>query len=223
MQTLRVSATDIDALRYFLHDEEAEIADLLAQLRRESPPTPAMMAGTAFHAALETAAIGDHVGFQHDGYTFSFETDAELDLPPIREMKGTREYQVGDVLVTLVGKVDAIHGRKVHDHKLTAQYEAEKYLGAYQWRIYLEVFDADEFRWNIFEGRESPEGSKNYLIRAVHPLTMHRYPGIGDDVAREVAEFVAFARVHLPERFAPADALAIKAMIETKLGEKAAA
>lgn len=198
MKTLRVSASDIDALRYYRNDEEAELSDLLAQLRKETPPTDAMLAGTALHAALETAEPGDHKGFQHEGYTFSFETDAELDIPGIREMKATREYQVGDVLVTLVGKVDAIHGKRIDDHKMTAQYEAEKYLSSHQWAIYLEVFGADEFRWNIFEARESSE--KNYIIRAVHKLTVHRYPGIGADVERWVTQFVEFARDHLPER-----------------------
>jgi hypothetical protein len=199
MDRLRVSATDIDALRYFRDDDEAELADLLAQLRRLSPPTEAMLAGTALHSALECASTGDHAGFAVDGYLFSFETDAEIDLPAIREMKATRDYLVDGCIVTLVGKVDAIHGKRVDDHKFTTRYDAERYMGSYQWRIYLEVFGADEFRWNIFEGRES--APKNYLIQHVHRLTMHRYPGIGADVEAEISRFVAFARDHLPEKF----------------------
>lgn len=199
MDTLRVSATDIDALRYYRSDEEAELGDLLRQLRREEPPTEAMLAGTALHTALEMASTGDHQGFAVDGYLFSFDTEAEIDLPAIREMKATREYVVGDVVVTLVGKVDAIHGKRVDDHKFTGRYDAERYMSSYQWRIYLEIFKADEFRWNVFEGRES--SPKNYIIHSIHQLRMNRYPGIGDDVAREVASFVAFARDHLPERF----------------------
>ena len=54
----------------------------------------------------------------------------------------------------------------------------------------------------VFEAKES--APKNYLIRHVHMLTMHRYPGIGEDVEREIAAFVAFARDHLPERFVEA-------------------
>lgn len=199
MDTLRVSATDIDALRYFRSDDEAELGDLLRQLRREEPPTEAMLAGTALHKALELTSAGEHKGFAVDGYLFSFETEAEIDLPAIREMKETREYVVGNVLVTLVGKVDGIHGKRVDDHKFTARYDAERYMGSYQWRIYLEIFGADEFRWNVFEGRES--APKNYLITNIHQLRMSRYPGIAEDVEREVANFVDFARDHLPERF----------------------
>lgn len=204
METLRVSATDLDAYRRFRDDDEADLAALIQQLRRLMPSTDAMQAGTALHSALEMAGEGDHKGLQFDGYTFSFETDAELDLPPIREMKQTKEYLAGGVLVTMVGKVDALHGRRIDDHKFTAKFDADRYLDSYQWRVYLDIFGADEFRWNIFEARES--APKNYLIRAVHKLTMHRYPNMEADVYRELAGFVDFARTFLPERFNLANA-----------------
>lgn len=206
MQTLRISATDIDQLRYFRDTDDMELADLIARLKHLMPSSEAMEAGTALHAALETAEPGTVDGFTHDGFTFSFECDAELDLPPMREMKATREYLIDDVVVTLVGKVDGIHGRAIQDHKFTAQFDADRYLGSFQWRGYLEIFGADAFRWNIFEARES--APKNYLIRNVHKLTMHRYPGMGQDVERDIREFVVFARDHLPERFAPVKAAA---------------
>ena len=199
METIRVSATDIDAYRRFRADEEAELSVFLARMRRQEPPTEAMLAGTALHKALETAGEGEVKGFEADGFTFSFETDAEVDLPAIREMKATKEYRIDDVTVTLVGKVDALHGKRIDDHKFTSRYDAERFLDSYQWRIYLDIFDADEFRWNVFEGRES--APRNYLITAVHPLTMRRYPGMREDIERELAEFVDFARKFLPERF----------------------
>lgn len=201
MQALRVSATDIDQLRYFRETDDMELADLIARLKHLMPSSEAMEAGTALHAALENATEGDHNGFERDGFTFSFECDADLDLPPIREMKATREYLIDDVVVTLVGKVDATHGKTIHDHKFTAQFDADRYLGSFQWKGYLEIFGANAFRWNIFEARES--APKNYLIRNVHKLTMHRYPGMAEDVERELREFVIFARDHLPERFQP--------------------
>ncbi|MCB2080936.1 MAG: hypothetical protein KDE55_24950, partial [Novosphingobium sp.] len=199
MDTLRVSATDIDALRYYRDSEDGDLSELLARLRREAPPTEAMLAGTALHKALETAADGTVKGFAADGFTFSFETEAEVDLPAIREMKATREYEIGGCLVTLVGKVDALHGKRIDDHKFTSRFDPERFLNSYQWRIYLDIFDADEFRWNVFEGRES--ASKNYLITGVHPLTMYRYPGMADDIARALRAYVEFAWHFLPERF----------------------
>ena len=162
MQALRTSASDIDALRRFYDEEDADLADLVRQLRHLMPSTDAMEAGTALHAALERAEPGDYKGLTFGDYIFSFETDAAIDLPAIREMKATRQYLVDDVVVTLVGKVDAIHGKRIDDHKFTARFDADRYLDSYQWRIYLEVFGADRFRWNIFEAIES--APKNYLI-----------------------------------------------------------
>lgn len=201
---LRVSTTEIDLLRRFYDEDEADLADLVRQLRRLMPSTEAMEAGSALHKALETAEPGDHKGFVQDGFTFSFETDVEIQLPAIREMKATATIEVEDTTVTLVGKVDAIHGRKVFDHKFTARFDADRYLDSYQWRIYLELFGADAFQWNIFVAIES--APRNYLIRDFHTLTMHRYPGMREDVERAVADFVRFARFHLPERFTRAAA-----------------
>lgn len=198
MDTLRISATDLDALRRFRSDEDAELSAFLADLRRESGPTEPMLAGTALHKALENAPPGDYKGFSQDGYTFSFETSDTIDLPDIREIKTTGEFVVDGCAVTLVGKVDAVHGRRVDDHKLTGRYDPERFLNSYQWRVYLLLFGADEFRWNVFEGKES--APRNYIIRGIHQLTMHRYPGMREDVLREVGWFVLFARAYLPER-----------------------
>lgn len=202
MQRLRVSATDIDAYRRYLNppipEMEIELADLLAQLRRQEPPTEAMLAGTALHAILERATDGEFTTVAIDGYTFDFDCDCEIKLPRIREIKGTRDYEIDGCTVTLVGKVDAIHGRRIEDHKFTSRYDAERFLSSYQWRIYLDVFEADEFRWNVFEGREVEP--QTYRIFGFHQLGAHRYPGMGDDVRREVGAFLDFARQHLPER-----------------------
>lgn len=200
MDTLRVSASDIDALRYYLADDDAELADLLAQLRRQTEQTESMKVGTALHAALEACGPGDYRELAANGYSFVFDLDGELDLPDIREMKATREYVVDGCTVTLVGKVDAIHGRRVDDHKFTSRYDAERFMASMQWRIYLEVFEADEFRWNVFEGRADTNDPQRYIIYAVHPLRMHRYPDMAADIDRELRRFVDFARRHLPER-----------------------
>lgn len=67
-----------------------------------------------------------------------------------------------------------------------------------QWRAYLEIFEADEFRWNVFEGRAVAE--RRWTITGIHVLTTHRYPVVGDDLLRQLTEFTGFARIYLPER-----------------------
>ncbi len=202
MNYLRVSASDIDTFRYFLATEDQDLDDLIAQLRRKWTPTVPVLAGRAFHIALENAKEGDYEFLEADGYNFDLSgLEGEIDLPDIREVKATKDYQVNDVTVTLVGKVDAIHGRRVDDHKFTSRYDAERFLNSYQWRIYLDVFDADEFRWNVFEGKQAhKDDDKVYDVRALHRLTMHRYPGMDHDVREALVAFTDFARRHLPEK-----------------------
>lgn len=197
MQTLRISASDLDAWRRFKDSEDASLPDLLAQLRRELPPTPAMQAGTALHTALETASEGAFDELVADGHRFTVAADAEIALPDIREMKVTATRRIGDVLVTLVGKVDGVSGRKVIDHKLTSRFDAERFLNSYQWRVYLDVFEADEFEWIIYEATEDRDDPTHRTIREVHHLRAHRYPGMSADIDCELAAFVDFAKVHL--------------------------
>src|SRR5690606_33187553 len=107
----------------------------------------------------------------------------------------------GDVTVTLVVKVDAVLGRRIDDHKLTSSFDAERYLAGYQWRIYLEVFGAEELRWNVFEGSASAVSHRQWRLRSLRQLPTYRYPSIAAHVEREVAAFVEFARIYLPEKF----------------------
>ena len=196
---MRVSATDLDAFRYWRDSEDASLEALVAQLRRELAPTEPMLAGTAFHKALELAPYEELATLQADGYTFDLELDAEIDLPVIRELKATRELVIDGEPVTLVCVADTVDGRKISDHKLTSRFDADRYLAGYQWRVNLLVFDAQEFRWNAFEARSDKPG--HYIVHTLHTLTATRYPNLEADVRAELADFLAFARVQLPERF----------------------
>ena len=195
MNRLRVSASDLDAFRRFKASEDIHLADLLAQLRRELPPTPAMLAGTALHKALELASFGEFEALEANGHRFLFADDVEIALPDIREMKVTADRQIGDVLVTLVGMVDAVHGRSVTDHKFTARFDPERFLNSYQWRVYLDLFDADHFEWIVYEAKEVDD--LTFLVTDIHRLSAHRYPTMAADIDRELYAFVDFAKAHL--------------------------
>ena len=197
---MRMSATDLDAFRYWRDNEDADLGALVSQLRRELPPTEPMLAGTAFHKALELAPYEDATDtLTADGYTFRMELDAVLDMPAIRELKATREMVVDGEPVTLVCVADTVNGQRIEDHKLTSRFDADRYLASYQWRVNLLVFDAQEFRWNAFEAQQVEPGL--YAVRALHQLSAVRYPGMEEDVQREIGAFIAFARQYLPERF----------------------
>lgn len=191
--------SNIEAYRKWLNwkplfdgDEEPSLDDLVRQLTTDEP-SEKMMAGTAFHAALETAQDGDHTEFKAMGYTFHL-PDAELALPALRELRAFKAY--GGLQVT--GKVDCLDGKIVEDHKTTSRVDFERYLEGCQWRFYLDIFEADVFQWHIFELKELEP--KVYRVSAPQILRAVRYPELHQDCCRLAAEYAAFARqMNLPD------------------------
>lgn len=176
----------------FEGQDEPSLDDLVRQITTDEP-SPAMMAGTAFHAAIETAADGDHDTFEAMGYTFRL-PDAEIALPSIRELRGYKDYGA----LTVTGKVDCLEGNVVIDHKTTSRVDFDRYLEGCQWRFYLDIFEAEVFRWYVFEIKEIED--KTYQVKAPQTLEARRYPELGSDCARLAEQFHEFAnRVGLPD------------------------
>lgn len=186
----RVSS--LETYRRWLEDDEATPADLVARLV-DFQPSEAMQAGTAFHLALETAVPGDYDRLQANGYTFLL-PDAEIALPDVRELRTFGQY--GPLRVT--GQVDGLYGKRVEDHKTTSSFRAEGYMEGYQWRYYLDLFDADVFRWNVFEIIPVPDEEKTYRVKPPHFLEQCRYPGMHDDCMDLAAKYHDFATRFLP-------------------------
>lgn len=204
---LRCSVTELDAYRRYRLDEGAALDELLRQLRREEPPSRAMLAGKALHHILEHAEAGqDLETAEHDGFKFRFELDCALPMPAVRELKGETILPTSVGPVVLVGVVDGLHGA-VRDYKLTARFDAERYFASYQWRCYLAMFNAREFQYDVFVGADKEERGE-IAVTEYHPLRLFAYTTMRDDVLREVEEFARFAVRYLPERF-PHDEVAI--------------
>lgn len=184
----RVSS--IESFRRWREDDDQSVEDLVHWLTHDEP-SEAMLAGTAFHKALEMAVPGEYETLSANGYTFIL-PDAELALPTVRELRAYSNY--GPLQVT--GCVDCLHGKRIEDHKTTGRFDAERYLAGCQWRFYLDLFGADVFRWNVFQVRELKP--KVYEVEEPQALEEYRYPGLHEDCARLASDFYAFARVHLP-------------------------
>jgi len=191
--------SNIEAYRRWLNwkplfedQQEPTLYDLVRQITTDEP-SEAMMAGTAFHAAIETAADGEHETFEALGYTFIL-PDAEIALPSIRELRGFKDY--GPLTVT--GKVDCIEGKVVVDHKTTSRVDFDRYLEGCQWRFYLDIFEAEIFRWHVFQIKEVD--TKTYEVSAPQTLEARRYPNLGADCLRHAEAFHDFAtRAGLPD------------------------
>lgn len=205
MLLARVSS--IESYRRWREREDQEVADLVAFLTGEVPASPAMEAGTAFHAAMESAGNGDFETLEANGYTFRLPA-AEIALPVVREVRAARDY--GGIVVT--GKADCIHGRTIIDHKTTARFDADGYVNGCQWKFYLDIFEADEFRWNVFEIKEI--GPREFEVRAPQVLSCCRYPDLHRDCARLAEDYAEFARMHLPPGERGVNQSEIEALLE---------
>lgn len=199
---MRVSATNLESYRRWKEDGESELSDLLSYLRRETPPTESMRAGSAFHKVLELASPGDSlIAVERDGFVFEFDMDGEFALPVIRELKLETRRVIGGEPVTLVGVVDAMVGRRADDHKMTARPDAENYAPSMQWRCYLSWFDCDTFQYNLFHSYQPEARPGVYIIKDVVEIQFCRYPGMDEEVDALVAEFVAFCKVNAPDLY----------------------
>lgn len=193
---MRVSVSDLDQYKYYL-DSDLSLEDLLRRLRRQEPPSYAMLAGSALHTILEHSC-GELTECEQDGVTFRFEIDRELTIPEFREVKMEKEYTVNGKTVTLVGIVDAMDAGTIYDHKLTSRFDAERYMAAYQWRAYLDMFNCNKFVYNIFVGQDKGD---YHLIHTFEQMPLYRYDGMRDKLIGMVGEFMEFAKIHLPEKY----------------------
>lgn len=186
----RVSS--VETFRRWRLDETQDAADLVARLT-DFQPTEAMLAGTAFHKALEDAQPGEYAQLHAHGYTFLL-PDAELALPDVRELRMFGQY--GPLRVT--GQVDCLDGKRVEDHKTTSTFRPDGYLEGCQWRFYLDLFNADVFRWNVFEITPVKDREKTYQVKPPQLLEQCRYPGMRDDCMDLARDFHEFAAEYLP-------------------------
>jgi hypothetical protein len=160
--------------------------------------TPAMKAGTAFHAAVENAGDTEHFVLKAMGYTFEILCDMEIALPRLREVSISQEYD--GLLVR--GRVDGIDGKIVMDLKTTEQFDAERYVDGLAWRYYLDICGADRFDWHVFQVRHvtsnDPEQPKLVEVYNYHLLKQYRYAGLHEDCLDWARRYRAFAEKFLP-------------------------
>lgn len=194
---MRLSVTDLDSYLYWKGSEDMDLDALLRRLRREEPPTPAMLAGTAFHTLLENADTCDLSNAEQDGFKFRFDLESAIAMPQIKELKAEHLVQTTAGPVVLVGKVDGLRGSTIIDYKLTERFDAERYADSYQWRCYLMIFSAQRFTYEVFQCRHTDDA---IVVTEHHPLTFYAYPGMERDVLRELAGLAELVAKYIPEK-----------------------
>ena len=187
--------SNLEDFRKFEQDEDYPFPVFMRRLCGLEPPSTAMLAGTAFHKFLENAIVDSELEVaQIDDFTFIFDDNFELAVNPIKEIRLSKKYVLsggGEIIVS--GCVDSLNNLVIEDHKTTSSFDPDRYLEGYQWRFYLDIFQANEFVWNVFEMR--PEGDEEdlvYNVKKLHRLKQYRYPNLHADCCSLVERFGKF-------------------------------
>ena len=185
------SVSHLELFRVWQRSDHLPLSWLLMRLRGELPPTVEQQAGQAFHAALEALpAGGSRERLQAMGYRFDFCCETELELLPGREFAMSKRY--GDL--TVRGRVDLIHGRLVVDYKTSQRpLDAERLMASYQWRFYLDIAEADRFRWVYFL-LEPTRDPKHWRVIDSQQIEQVRYPALLADCTRLAESYTELAR-----------------------------
>ncbi len=204
---MRHRVSNVEAFRQWERDEDSTLEELLEKISGEFQPSAAMLAGTAFHKVLENAIPGVEIDAAEElGHRFVFAPGLQVEVVPIRELRASKTYMVDGEPVTITGQVDALEGLRIEDHKTTSRFDPDRYLDGYQWRLYLDIFGASLFRWNVFEIAEidSTQPSEGfdlpppeYEVRTQHRLEQYRYPALEADCLALVSRFARFVREHV--------------------------
>lgn len=193
----RLSVTMLDSYLWGMSNDDMTSEDVARQLFIKSEPTVAMQCGTAFHALLENGFDYSSVSGSGFNFMFSNDIDGTLELGTTREKKYV--HRIFDD-VDLVAKIDAETPIKIIDHKLTATFDPDRYMDAYQWRAYLTIREFDQFKYQVFEHSGLPETidpnePADVKIKSYHALEQFSYSGMESDVkalVREVADFAKY-------------------------------
>lgn len=197
MTTVRLSVTMLDTYVYGMESDDISSEELAQQLFGEFKQSPAMAAGTAFHKHLE---YGMELNQSPYHFVLPDDLDGTLELGSIRERK--YEWPVFDDVV-LVGKIDAETAFKVIDHKLTKQFDQDRYMDSMQWRAYLAMRNKCHFAYQVFEHAGLPavpneHGLYEVMIKKYHVLEQFAYRGMAEEVKEVAYDLAEFARVWKP-------------------------
>lgn len=191
--TFRV--TDLDSMLWFLKLENMTVEDMRKRLTHTEPPNEKMAIGTAWHSILEDPP--DSISeIEKNGITFRIECEYGVILPQVREIRAEAVYHIGHDEITLSGGCDGISGNIITDHKLTFRENLDTYFESYQWRAYLDIFNADIFQYYLYSAKQSKDA---VVITDMSEIKMYRYPELKDDVIKGIRDLLIFVNEYIPE------------------------
>ncbi|MBS4060284.1 MAG: hypothetical protein KG029_07800 [Bacteroidetes bacterium] len=118
----------------------------------------------------------------------------------IHEVPAKKIYHTKHMEFTVSGRADGVEGLEIRDAKCKFSYPGwGEYYTSYQWRFYLDMFEAHTFWYDVFEVRgykgTDPSGRFEGQIVPHEPFPCMRYEMLANDVQNLAEEFAHFMTI----------------------------
>ena len=176
--------------------------------------TPEIQLGRAYHKLLERPQKNLEGLYEYNGFRFepkAIDSLLERLEPGVFEVKLEKSLgftREGDDVI-LVAKVDHIAGLHISEVKTTTDpFDAEKYLGSFQWKTYCLVFEAELLTYHVAVLERVDDLIK---LRDLASMNIFSYPGLESDVHALVRELIRYLRSTKLDEFLRRNAKAVVA------------
>ena len=191
---LRISTTTLESFRLFMQPDQDWMSedDMIATIKGEFTPTPAIKLGLAYGRILEAPdRFKVKGGYQCGDYGFAESTIAPalalIDRRGVFEAKATKEY--GDCVV--VAKADHLLGSHLTEFKTTcSSFAIDKYLESCQWRFMVDLFEPSIVTYHVFCLDDHENGVAE--LRSIESFNVYPYSALHADCADLVREFRSY-------------------------------
>lgn len=113
------------------------------------------------------------------------------------EIKIRKDY--GEIVLS--GMADLIEGVGIRDMKTKfSTPDDDEYIDSLQWKFYCDMFEAEEFRFDLFEVMDYNENRHGYDIRGLElklrePIVLYPYPAMLQDIDNNIKEFISWCKL----------------------------
>lgn len=192
---MRISTTTLESFRLYMQPDQDWMTEesLIASIRGEFVPTPAVLLGQAFGSVLESPERRRvSGGYRHGSYFFSDETMAPalalIDYRGVFEAKAVKSYGPHDV----VAKADHLLGAHLSEFKTTlSTFNLEKYADSCQWRFMADIFQPSIITYRVF-CLDQEDGIDSIGIKSIECFNLFPYAQLHQDCCDLLGEFVDY-------------------------------
>lgn len=185
---MRLSATLLESFRLWMNEDWMTTERFIDDLTKPFETSYAADLGKAFHKLNEGNTEGPPYRIELEcGDIAKFDRTCRLpEYPkPITEQKMVKVIDGHQI----VGMIDGGEGSIIHDIKTSQKpFNADKFADSMQWRVYLEIFQADKCVFDFCQLYQpgKRKGDTTWSVKDRHTLPLYRYPKLGDDVRRHI-------------------------------------